>query len=71
MSILHDCFGGQVWYIGGVSKLQKYQQVWKKWILKYEIMASTFKATKQNKTKQNKKSLTGRTDPDFHFVTYF
>ena len=23
--------------------MQKYQQVWKKWNLKYEIMASTFK----------------------------
>ena len=27
---------------GVVSKLQKYQQVWKMWNLKYEIMASAF-----------------------------
>ena len=42
MSFLQDCFGGQVKYIGGVSKLQKYQQVWKKVKLKYGIVASTF-----------------------------
>ena len=35
MSFLVDCFGGYVKYIRGISKPQKYQQVWKK--VKFEI----------------------------------
>ena len=35
MSLLQDCFGGYELNLGGVSKLQKYQQVWKK--VKIEI----------------------------------
>ena len=37
-----------LWWVslvhGGVSKLQKYQQVWKKWKFKCGIVASAFKA---------------------------
>ena len=38
---------GLLWWIGlsvigGFSKVQKYQQVWKKWNLENEIVASTF-----------------------------
>ena len=35
MSFLQVCFGGYVKYIGGISKLQKYHQIWKK--VKIEI----------------------------------